>query len=251
MEILWIFGIVFILGIVFAAVQNVNTGHEADEITQLISSQFKCDELYVPKIRPVRGVGVNFQDKKIILAVSAKVFFYNFSQITAVEIVENGVTLTQANRGSQLLGAAVGGAVFGGVGAVVGSLSGSSRSRAQLKSMYLKITLDDRANPVWLICFFSDATKKGSDPNGILVRSARTTLERVYAHVLNAIRQSQIVNALPLSAPTSSSADELRKLWALKQEGILTEDEYTHQKIRLLEGAPERTVVDPPLTAAG
>jgi hypothetical protein len=33
---------------------------------------------------------------------------YTFSQISSVEVVENGVTVTQTNRGSQLFGVAVG-----------------------------------------------------------------------------------------------------------------------------------------------
>jgi hypothetical protein len=227
--------VIGVLAAIVAILSAVNTGKEADETHRLISSKFKCDELYVPKVRPIKGIGVNFQDKKLILGVGGKVFCYDFSQITAVEVVVNGATLTQTNRGSQLIGAAVGGVVFGGVGAVLGGLSGSSRSHSRVKSIYLKITLDDRYNPVWMICFFVDATQKGADPDGIPVRSARTALERIHAHMLNAIRQSQALHSVP--TPTLSSADELRKLWDLKQAGILTDGEYMHQKTRLLEGA--------------
>jgi predicted NAD-dependent protein-ADP-ribosyltransferase YbiA (DUF1768 family) len=54
----------------------------------------------------------------------------------------------------------------------------------------------------------------------------------MHAHIRNAIFQSQAPKASVVLS--RSSADEIRKLWELRQEGILTEDEYQHQKRRLV-----------------
>jgi hypothetical protein len=55
----------------------------------------------------------------------------------------------------------------------------------------------------------------------------------MYAHIRNAICLSQAPQASLVLPP--SSADEIGKLWKLRQEGILTEDEYQHQKRWLLD----------------
>ena len=233
MEILVIFGLVFVVAIIVAVVNAKDLLKDAAEMRTRVSAKFKCDDLYVSSNRPIKCVGVSFQDRTVILGIKASVFAYEFSKLTAVEMVENGATVTHTNRGSQLLGAAVGGAVFGGLGAVVGGLSGSSRSQSRIKSLYLKLTIDDPVLPVWLICFFNDSTKNGSDPDGLLVRTERLKRERMHAHLLNAMRQSQVAHAMPV--PTIFSADRLRQFWDLKQAGILTKDEYEHQKVRLLD----------------
>jgi hypothetical protein len=230
--VLWIVIAIVVIGVVVAVIQAKELEKDIAATRQRLCSKFNCDDLYVTSSRPVKCLGVVFKDSKIILAAGTAILPYDFSRITAIEVVENGATVTHTNRGSQLLGAVAGGALLGGVGALIGGLSGSSRSLSRVRSLSLKITIDDRVNPVWLISFFNDPSEKGSDPGSSLVTKERAKLERMYAHVRNAIRQSQATQ--PTVTPTVFSADELRKLWDLKQSGILTENEYEQQKARLL-----------------
>jgi len=131
-----------------------------------VQSEFKCDELMISAGVPIKCIGVRFADQKIILGLERNGFFvtHDFRRVTAVEIVENGQTVTNTNRSSQFIGAAVGDLLLGGVGAIVGGLSGSTRSTSNVKSLHLKITVDDQTNPVWLICFFVDSSQNGSPP---------------------------------------------------------------------------------------
>jgi len=144
--------------------------------------------------------------------------------------VERPLTVTSTNRGSQLLGSAVGG-LLGPLGAVVGGLSGSSRSRGRLRRLTLKIFVDDYAKPVHAISFFRDGSSKGTDPDEPRVRDAREKADRFHAHVLNAMRQAKKQAS---SGPPTSSASELRTLWEMKQAGALTEEEFVQQKSHLL-----------------
>jgi uncharacterized membrane protein YsdA (DUF1294 family) len=225
-----------------------------------VQSELKCDELMMGFFGEY--VGVRFADHKIILGIekpSADFLLrsrkgsaadpsasgvtriakkngfcatYDFQRVTAVEIVENGVTMTNTNRGSQFIGAAVGELLLGGVGAIVGGSSGSTRTTNNVKSLHLKITVDDQTNPIWLICFFRSSTTNGTPPGNSVLETGRASLERMHAHIRNAIFQSQAPKASVVLS--RSSADEIRKLWELRQEGILTEDEYQHQKRRLV-----------------
>ena len=227
---LWGAAILFVLTIVFVIVQGNKNRKLATEAMQRVQSIYKIDEIYVSS-EDRSLVGISFDEHKIILGSGNQEAAYDFAQIASVEVVENGTTVTQTNRGSQLLGAAVGGLAFGAVGAVVGGLSGSSRSRGRLRGISLKVIVDDRLRPVHMICFLQSSDEKGLDPDDLLARKAQGSVDRVHAHILNAMRQAQ---AGPKIVPVAPVADQLQKLWDMKQAGILTEDEFAQQKARLL-----------------
>jgi hypothetical protein len=77
--------------------------------------------------------------------------------VLAAELVEDGVTVTSTDRGSQVLGAAVGGALFGGLGAVVGGLSASSTGTNKTQRLDLKVVVNDISQPVRMIPFLNSA----------------------------------------------------------------------------------------------
>jgi ribosomal protein L7/L12 len=82
-----------------------------------------------------------------------------------------------------------------------------------------------------MICFLQSPDKKGLDPDSLQATQARASVDRVHAHILNAMREAQ---GKASAAPVAFTADELQKLWDMKQAGILTEDEFAQQKARLL-----------------
>jgi hypothetical protein len=230
--------IVFVVLVLAAFLIAARNRRLARETVERVQSKYKIDEIYLsPMDRSL--VGMDFDGHRVIMGAGNYDAAYDFAQIASVEVVENGTTVTQTNRGSQLLGAAVGGLAFGAVGAVVGGLSGSSRSRGRLRGISLKVTVDDRLRPVHSICFLHASDEKGLDPDGLEARQARESVDRVHAHILNAMRQAQAKTNI---APATFAADELQKLWDMKQAGILTEDEFAQQKARLL-GQPGQSRV--------
>lgn len=78
----------------------------------------------------------------------------SFDSIVSSEIDQDGMTITKTNRGSQLVGAAVGGALLGGVGALMGGLSGSTRAIEKVQRIDLVVTVNDAMAPLRRVRFF-------------------------------------------------------------------------------------------------
>ncbi|MGD7047094.1 hypothetical protein FZC83_02425 [Rossellomorea marisflavi] len=70
-----------------------------------------------------------------------------FSSVMEASLKEDGETISKASRGSQLGGALVGGAIAGGTGAIIGGLSSSRSSKDVIKSIDLKLTINDLSSP--------------------------------------------------------------------------------------------------------
>ena len=93
--------------------------------------------------------------KKLLLVDGLPVSFttktMDYSDVFGLEVIEDGVsvTATKTNRGSQLVGAAVGTALAGVGGLIVGGLSASSTSTSQsvVSSVKLRIILNDTLGP--------------------------------------------------------------------------------------------------------
>jgi hypothetical protein len=170
-------------------------------------SKYKTQQSYLSN-DDLSFVGLNFDDRRIVIGSSGREGVYNFAQISGVEMVENNTTISQTNRGSQALGAAVGGLAFGGLGALVGGLSASSRSRGRLSGIVLKVIVDDNVHPVYSICFLRYFGKKGLDRNGVIAKQALSTAERFHAHVTNAMRRASraapVLDAAPVQQPSSN-----------------------------------------------
>jgi ribosomal protein L7/L12 len=231
MVIVVIIVLAFIVAGVIVVAKGASDVKFVRERTLSLSEKYKLDVLYVSPID--RGaVGIDFDQGRLIFESFGADVSYGFSEISAIAVVQNGSTITQTDRGSQLLGAAVGGLAFGGLGAVVGGLSGSSHARARLSSVFLKITVDDRVQPMRTICFLRQG-KRGIDPNSIIATQALASVERIHAHLVNAMRQVQRGVTAP---PLAVDADQLQKLWDMHQAGALTGDEFAEQKARLLGG---------------
>jgi hypothetical protein len=229
--------ILLFLGFVLALIiVQIKLQKEDAQTRQRIMSQYKAEDAYVSGDSLI---GLNFKARKIILASGGQPEkVYDFAQISAVEIVENGATLTQTNRGSQLLGAVVGGLAFGGVGAVVGALSGSSRTRERLRSIALKITVDDHQQPVYTIYFFRSSAKKGADRESVITRMQLQYVERFHGHIVNAMRQSQlkVQDSSPVLASSMLMNDLKEELFQLEVErgqGRISEEQYQGSRATL------------------
>lgn len=221
---------IFVVVLVVGARQISKRDSAIVNLKQRIVSKYGINEIYLSsELQSL--LGFNFGARRIILGSLNHEKQYDFAQIAGVEVIENGTTVTQTSRGSQLLGAAVGAVAFGPLGVVIGGLSGKSRSRGRVRGISLKVTVDDSVCPIYMICFLRCSSKEGLDPDSSLASSARQNVDRFHAHLINAMRQSQPNASV---TPVLSGADELQKLWELKQAGILTADEFADQKARLL-----------------
>ena len=94
----------------------------------------------------------------------------SFADILAVEVVENGTVITQTNRGSQAIGAAVGSLAFGGIGFLAGSLTASTRSQNNIDSIILRIHVASRHLPSQDVLILGSSGKTGHEETGLWPR---------------------------------------------------------------------------------
>jgi hypothetical protein len=176
-------------------------------------------------------VGISFASRKVVLGFEKRERYYDFSQISNVEIVVNGVSVSKIGRGSQLFGAVMGGLAFGGVGAIVGGMSGTTVARTHLTHLTLRVTVDDPVAPVHYVSFYHSDTPTGDEATGFLVTQCKATAERVHAHFVNAMRQVQGF----ADTSKSSSISELHKLFELRKAGVISFEDFSTQKRRIME----------------
>lgn len=208
------------------------------------------------------------EDKKHVVAIdegSKKVCFvdnnfgigkriYSYKELMRSEIVEDGVSITNTSRSSQLGGAILGGMIAGGVGAVVGALSGSQMTESHVKSITLQITTNDTRTPIQYIKFlflqeaiakntvrYQQAIKEANRWHGlisVLIKRAdqeeQENREREKASSTESVTPDMEGTSPPQVSPTSV-ADELGKLADLLKQGLITQEEFDVQKKRLFK----------------
>jgi hypothetical protein len=156
-----------------------------------------------------------------------------YRDILSAEIIQDGYSVTKTSRTSQAGAARLGGVLFGGVGAVVGALTGTKSHRGKVTRIDLQIVVNDPHDPVFLVNFQN--TKASA--NGIVTRLAQEQSREWLARVNVLIRLADEADEEPRMALTIFSvADELSKLVALKDRGVLSEIEFNTQRQKLLTG---------------
>jgi hypothetical protein len=192
----------------------------------------------------------NFFNILVIITPSSYQVF-NYSDIIEVSYEENGTQLYSKSTLRTVGGAIVGGALMGGAGAVVGGLSGSTKKNMEIKSIQIKILLrhTQRTN---FILEFNDTkrvlnTKDSTDEilYNLYLKNANRAKD-LLSVIIDQAKQNgqtgsqkvvpQLANETTLneSTPLTGIADELAKLAKLKENGILTDEEFKAQKAKLL-----------------
>ena len=158
-----------------------------------------------------------------------------YSDILSVELFEDGVSMTKTSRGSQLGGALLGGVVFGPLGAVIGGLSGSKKSEDKVKRLDLRMAVNDTANPVHDVNFLNIEVKKSS----MIYKAARNNAGHWSAIIEALIKRADSEDEKQESTSSPKAGEfeminKLRELANLRDEGLLTNEEFAEQKSKLL-----------------
>jgi len=101
------------------------------------------------------AIAIDSNSKQLCFHALGQLTKINFSELLSVEIAVNGDTLSKTNRGSQVLGGAVGGLLLGPAGLLVGALSGSKTSVERVSKISIKILISNIDNPSFEIIFYS------------------------------------------------------------------------------------------------
>ncbi|MFO1442789.1 hypothetical protein KDN24_06120 [Bacillus sp. Bva_UNVM-123] len=106
---------------------------------------------------------------------------YNFDRLIETELAIDNQIIHKSVRTNQLVGAAVGGAIFGSVGAIIGGLSGNKVEAQNIKSIELKISVEDIDYPIHKISFLSsENNKNGYSKDSNEVKVALKNIEKWY-----------------------------------------------------------------------
>jgi hypothetical protein len=235
MEIFLIVFIALLVGAVITGISKAQANAKVAATTKdRLSAIYNFDELFVSSFDGT-FIGICFDQTLIVVGKNETEKTYGFSQIAEVTVLRDGSTISNTNRGSQLAGMAVGGLALGGLGALVGGVTGSSRTSETIKSLKIKIRVDDREEPLHQVTFFKMDAGKGVKPDSVLIQHIVPTMDNIHAHLLNAMRNAvQLPAELP-AKDSANSTEQISQLWQLHQSGALSVDEFNQQKARLLE----------------
>lgn len=154
---------------------------------------------------------------------NTKFRIYNFSDIIDFELLEDEESVIKGGLGR----AVAGGVLFGGVGAVVGGVTANRKSKSVCNSLVIKITVNDIENPTIYINLIKKATKKNTNTYKSLYNLAHQILSLLRLMCNSKEPQNRAQNS-------ESIPDQIKKLAELKDQGILTEEEFTKKKTELL-----------------
>jgi len=188
------------------------------------------------------GIAVDINQSKICLIKNSTMItkrVIGYRDIISVELFEDGDSISKTSRTSQIGGALVGGVLLGGAGVLLGGLTGSKRTSSKIKTIDLRILVNDPVAPLHDIKFLNFESKKDSFSYKNAINSARhwhgvleVLIKRADSEVSvkNPVMAKQEITTIK----PSSIADELKKLGELKDSGILTSEEFQVQKKKLL-----------------
>ncbi|MEC0497229.1 MULTISPECIES: hypothetical protein [Bacillus] len=167
MILLFIIGIPIVLALVWAFVsdgklidhqklrKNTMENIKDDNYSRVFtSSEYASKIFFDEKKKKFKIANISLEDLNA-KNVSPTIKEYSFDDIADVEIVIDNKTLTKVSKSEAALGATIGGAVGGGVGAIIGGGTASSSAQEFVKSIHLRITVEDYDNPYYDIAFFS------------------------------------------------------------------------------------------------
>lgn len=132
---------------------------------------------------------------------------------------------------------AIGGVVGGGVGAIIGGLSGSTHTKQDVKQVVLKLLVNDIENPVHEISFI-EMTNTGDTLSSIAIREAQSWHDILSVIIRQCENEFELTSSnSSVNEQESSLAVQLKELSILRDNGILSEVEFTKAKEKILSSA--------------
>lgn len=180
-------------------------------------------------------------NKFITIVTPDKIHVHRYSDIVSISYEENGSDVFNKSLG----GAVVGGLLFGGVGAIVGGNTAKATQNKKIRVMSIKILLKSTSDSTIILNIFEVGkdgfaleTKKSADRmhyEGLMkeVAGIKDIFSIIIDMVDKDIEQQKGISTIQQASATSI-ADELTKLAKLKEQGLLTEEEFEAQKKKIL-----------------
>ena len=229
-----------VIGIVVMVVLFKKADEQAEATNNILKQRFSGLENFEASRTIEHGdfiFAIDKNNRQVAYVDVRRVKVIPFDQIYKVEYLENSTTVASKSSIRTIGGALVGGALAGGSGAIVGGLSGDTTMKNKITLMQVKIGLRDINSPSLTIYIYKD--REGLDSSsgfgGVLYQAGLKYVNDIVDSISVIIDSVDNENKLQTSDSVSQSvADELSKLLKLKENGILTENEFEEQKQKLL-----------------
>nr|WP_275940705.1 SHOCT domain-containing protein [Neobacillus terrae] len=254
-----IFGSILLILLIGAGVYTDKKNKKEKEEKQIIESLkrlsaleklrevtfFKIDKIFEGSSFYSDAVAVDEKNKKVAFIEGQRYRIYNNRDILSSEVLIDGKETMKTSRSSQLGGALIGGALAGGVGAIIGGLSGTQTKDTEVSKIDLRITVKDINNPSYSLNFFNfEHYSKGvimPHPIDLLKNEIEQAQQ---LHTIISVLIKQAIDADNFEKPTqqkiegesgiSSIANEIRELGKLRDEGLISQEEFENKKTKLL-----------------
>ncbi len=247
-----ILGIFFLLGLFFLIQYLEKVNEEREKMTQKLKkkindevnsltgftvTQITLGDFFITE--PISGIAFDENRKRLCLITlgddGIDLEIISYRDILSSEIFIDGESVTKTDRSSQLGGALIGGLVLGGAGAIIGGLSGSTVTSTNIKDAILRLVINRTSNPIHDVNFLHGDWYTGKEDtvnrhnNGMQGIRHWQGLMEIFIKLAD-LEDNKIDN----NKKEVSVADEVKKLAALKNEGILSEEEFLAEKTKLL-----------------
>lgn len=188
---------------------------------------------------------VDDKAKEVIIMRSATDFQkIPFADIMGVEVIEDGTVLHSKSMMRTVGGAIVGNVVAGGAGMIVGGLSGNTKENKKVSKVHVKIKLRSLTEPsITLLCYNAcevtgqKEIKTTDLAYGPDYRKGLETANRIaelLGVIIDANDRAEIQTRTPVANASTSVVDQLQKLVEMKEQGLITDEEFAALKSKLI-----------------
>lgn len=227
--------ILIVAAIVLMAIFTAYNNHKHEKKAQAVFESmdgFKFNEIYLSGSQGISLAYDSSQKKICFLDANHEPKIYDYKDILESILIIDGETISKQSTTGTVGRAVLGGLIAGGTGAIIGGVTSSKKNEEKVTSIDLKVAVNDSKTPFYKVNFLNLESKKGSS----LYNVAYEQGERWHGIIATLIRQAneKLEDEKTGQQSGFSLSDELSKLKKLKDDGILTQDEFETQKEKLL-----------------
>ena len=244
----------FLLGAIGTAIAVFYQGRYSKALEKKIQKEKGIHLAQENQLNTLQDFSVNQKlmgaDKKQGIAIDesrGKICFIDYHQeepkfriflhkdILSSEIYQDGISITQTSRTSQIGGALIGSILFGSTGAIIGGLSGQTKTTNKVNRIDLRITVNDIKAPSYDLAILNKEIDKQSAEYVEIINKLRHWHGMLDILIKRADNEDKTKEKDHSDGKNFSIADELKKLAELRDSGILSEEEFHYQKQQVLK----------------
>jgi hypothetical protein len=229
----WFLIIILFVALVVVIIAGFNKGKEQIANKSNLQSQLRANNfndektIDIVSINVYKQISFDFTNKKlaIIDVIANSLEYVQFEKIIECEIIEDNTTIMKGGIGR----AVVGGVLAGGIGAVVGSTT--RKSSDMVRNLSIRIITNDISNALVLITLIDQEIKRDIT----VYKNCMSAAQEIYSTIISIIESNKKLLGDSTAEVTKSIANQIRDLGKLKEEGLITEEEFTAKKSKLLD----------------